>query len=634
VDHMPGMLDLAAGRFLPVPTGSAEEIARAIEKLGQGDLVYDSPKLILVRGANSPQAHPAPVAPFQTYDIEPPLPADLLVTTTEGRQYRITILAANDKSCAFKYFLISTDKGAGGGALVAPGKAGGILGFRIAPKVEEIGSELVEKYKQALTGGGRSPSSDFAWFEVRPGTTGAPYQITCAHNGTTYVLLWNDKSHMLRADGTWGLEEVRETTDGMGQPSVVLTFDATGVRLFHALGDANLRHSLAVVFEGRVISIPFITTTLSGPSLPIIGRFTAEEIKQMVATLRKVTAASTPGISGRVVDPDGKPVAGAQVALCTKDKGVSIFPPQLLSTSVTGKTSDIVKTDAEGRFSFPEAPAEFLIIAAHETGFARVDGADITGPLTIPLERWGRIEGTLYVGPQPSVDDVVYVRLDMQRSYEMAVRYEATAKTRSGGRFTFDPVVPGWLLIGRIAKMKGTSEAQTSSIEQPIHVKAGTALEVRVGGTGRPVIGRLVPPPDSNSPGDLNWDICTLETVSPTPPWPAGYDRMTGAEKRQWYQQWIKTPEGRAFEASSAHDLDRRSYFFSVDKNSAFRIDDVIPGRYEFWAGQREPSPSGRPTRLSGWYRARIEVPPMAQTYTSEPLDLGAVLLRRNQPPP
>ncbi len=178
------------------------------------------------------------------------------------------------------------DKGAGGGALAAPRKDVEILGFHIAPTPEEVGSELVEKYRQALTGGGRPPDGTFAWFKVWSGTPFSPGQITCEHNGATYLLLWNDQSHVMRADGTWGLEDIREATDDMGRRIVVLTFDAKGVQLFHALGDANLRHYMAVVFEGRVITIPFMSTTLFGPDLPIIGRFTPEEIQQMMAALK------------------------------------------------------------------------------------------------------------------------------------------------------------------------------------------------------------------------------------------------------------------------------------------------------------------------------------------------------------
>ena len=68
-----------------------------------------------------------------------------------------------------------------GSALVGPGKAGELLGFRIAPMPEEVGSEKIEKYKRALMEGGQAPGSDFAWFEVRSGTALSPGQITCQH---------------------------------------------------------------------------------------------------------------------------------------------------------------------------------------------------------------------------------------------------------------------------------------------------------------------------------------------------------------------------------------------------------------------------------------------------------------------
>jgi hypothetical protein len=401
-----------------------------------------------------------------------------------------------------------------------------------------------------------------------------------------------------------------------------------------------------------VIVIPFISTTLSGRSLSIIGRFTPEETKQIVAGLRKSMAAPASSttapleISGRVMDSGGQPVAGAQVALCTKDKGVSIFPPQLRSTSVPGKTSEIVKTDADGRFLFLKVPAEFAIIAAHQTGFARVDGADVTGPLTIRLERWGQVEGTLYVGPQPVVDEIVYLYLDVQRGYETAVRYTDEAPTKAGGRFVFRQVIPAWLMIGAVGRVGDGSGVQRSLMQQPIYVKPGETLEIRVGGTGRPVVGKLVAgsqtqsiafgvplPPDSDRPGDLTKDFCVLETVGPEPPKPAGYDQMTVAEQRQWYRQWFNTPEGRAYDESRYHALNRRSYHLSVDEKGVFRIEDVIPGRYEFSVVQREPVSPRPPARPSSPYHATIEVPPMAQTYTSEPLDLGAVMLKKYQPP-
>ena len=44
---------------------------------------------------------------------------------------------------------------------------------------------------------------------------------------------------------------------------------------------------------------------------------------------------------------------GRRWRLCTKDKGVIVQAGELLPTTWGGKTSEIVETDAQGRFSFP-----------------------------------------------------------------------------------------------------------------------------------------------------------------------------------------------------------------------------------------------------------------------------------------
>ena len=53
----------------------------------------------------------------------------------------------------------------------------------------------------------------------------------------------------------------------------------------------------------------------------------------------------------RVVDPNGDPVAGAQVALCTKDQGVVVSGGKLVINRMGGADSTIVETDDQGRFS-------------------------------------------------------------------------------------------------------------------------------------------------------------------------------------------------------------------------------------------------------------------------------------------
>ncbi len=128
-DRQQVILDLATGQLVPLPPvgPEPEKMEQALRKLGKGDLLYDCDQgdrtLILMRGATSEQAQGDTGEPsWKGYLIGPYLPAVLTVNTAEGRQYRITILAADDKACTLKYSPVSTGKGTGGGALAAPEK--------------------------------------------------------------------------------------------------------------------------------------------------------------------------------------------------------------------------------------------------------------------------------------------------------------------------------------------------------------------------------------------------------------------------------------------------------------------------------------------------------------------------------
>jgi beta-lactamase regulating signal transducer with metallopeptidase domain/protocatechuate 3,4-dioxygenase beta subunit/peroxiredoxin len=331
-------------------------------------------------------------------------------------------------------------------------------------------------------------------------------------------------------------------------------------------------------------------------------------------------------ITGQVVDPNGAPVHGAQVALCTEYTSITVLTPKLLPTEYAGMTSAIVETDAEGRFSFSKMPADFAIIASHETGFARVDGDGFTASTPIQLERWGQIEGTLYVGHKPARDEVLTLAFGTQKRYAGLSHYEHRAETKAGGRFIFRRVVPGWLTIG--SENSTNRMAEVSVSRRPIHLKPGETMEITLGNTGRPLVGTFVLPPDSNHPADATWSFCRLLTVRPQAPEPVGFDELTGAEKAQWHRQWGKTPEGRAYFEAAYHDPDNRTYSFQPDDNSGFRIDNVIPGRYRFMVRLQNAPARSRPfPKPIGHYFATIEVPPMAEAYSDEPLDLGTVTL-------
>jgi len=470
-DHEPFMLDLATAKLLTIPKAeSPAEMWQAIKTIGQGDLVYDSRALILVRDATT-EANVTTVAEsFKTYAIGQRLPEVLRVTTAEGRRYKINILADDDKACILTSSPIPTDKGAGGGVLVE-------------------------------------------------GTTNPdPTEPT-----------WVD------------LTDTAEPT-------------------------AN-------------------------------------------------------GISGQVLDPNGNPAPGAQVALCTNDKSATLLTGTLAPQGNPSSSAEIIETDADGSFSFSEDPNDFLIVAAHEIGFAQVESEAFVTPTTIQLQPWGRVEGTMYIGREPAVDETMWISQISSAQTGRKFSYRNQATTKTDGRFVIKKVPPGRLSVGLSRRTGGSS---TAGISRQILVQPGQAVNIQLGGTGRPVVGRLIIPEE---PIDFHHRFCSLTPSEPEPPRPADWSRMSGAERLQWYRQWYQTPQGQAHRNAIAQDPKRRSYSFEKGRDGAFRIEDVLPDKYKLHATYRHRPTSHRPARLIGPYTASIEVPPMAEVYTSKPLDLGDLVL-------
>ncbi len=876
VDVRPRMLDLATGRLIPLPQAdSPDETWRRIEELGQGDLVYDSHKLILVRHATSPQAQAGPVAPFRTYDIASLLPKTLTVTTAEGQSYRVTISSADDDTCEFVYAPLASDGSGRSGGLGASVNAQAALALRIVPEQEDFTTEALEAYREALDGvvaGGQ-----YLWVPVREGTNLPPKAVVAEREGRRWLLVHNDELSIMVSGQDWRLARVDRTADAMGRPAIMLKFDDAGAKCLWKLTEAHVGTPLAIVVNNVVVSSPIVMGPVQSPM--VTGNLADEQVEDMIAALRETmteppheTGASVefrpvprpqaepvgryalsfdgagdclivppnpsldlrspffievwlkpdasaieqadrtgetsdrrsgpllsvmrrgidfrasepssdggfllsmnlsfdppgewfgslytketgrrvlvqvggskcehldtghsgwlhvgaacnrtdymlasqeplivgPGVAGEVaeiriwdkvltdtelrgygsasltgnepnlvacwtfdegsgqivhdispnanhahlgstidadaddptwvglaagdqvgldasrqevagvvLDPNGSPVAGAQVALCTENTGTRIRAPRLLPVELAGKSSEIVETDADGRFVFPDVPADFLIVASHESGFARVDGADYAAAGPLRLERWGQIEGTVYVGGKPAANQGVSLSFGVVPSYAAFLHFlDCAAYTGPGGRFVLTKVVPGWLEIGR-EEYSGRMRTNCT----PIYVKPGETLDVTLGAEGRPIIGRVVLPADSNRPAGLRWLSCRLVTVRPDVPWPAQSDQMSGAEKGQWYRQWRKTAQGRAYVEAAYHNPNRRTYGFAPDENNFFRIDDVIPGRYDVMVSFLDRT---SPAKLLGPYSGVVEVPPVAEHYSDETLDLGTIAL-------
>lgn len=76
------------------------------------------------------------------------------------------------------------------------------------------------------------------------------------------------------------------TDESIGQPMVMVTFDAAGASKFAQLSGANVGKPLAIVLDGKVLSAPVIYEPITGGQAQISGGFTSEEASQLAVALQ------------------------------------------------------------------------------------------------------------------------------------------------------------------------------------------------------------------------------------------------------------------------------------------------------------------------------------------------------------
>ncbi|MDA8098973.1 MAG: protein translocase subunit SecD [Nitrospiraceae bacterium] len=83
------------------------------------------------------------------------------------------------------------------------------------------------------------------------------------------------------------LKEAKVGIDEYGKPSVSITFDADGAKIFERITGENVGRQLAIVLDGVVHSAPRIKDRISGGSAQITGNFTHDEAARLAIVLRE-----------------------------------------------------------------------------------------------------------------------------------------------------------------------------------------------------------------------------------------------------------------------------------------------------------------------------------------------------------
>jgi len=367
-----------------------------------------------------------------------------------------------------------------------------------------------------------------------------------------------------------------------------------------------------------------------------------------------------PPIEGRVVDADGKPLAGAQVCLADPDHPVTVYShEQARATWVevpSGHAGQagydhkpanrlFTTTDGQGRFRFESAeipllnrkqepalttpptsaffPEDFAVVVASEKGFAHVMPAEFAAAGNqVTVSAWGQIEGTLRseAKPLPNVPVRLSRMTHLWEGYPFLVQYEDQVMTDDGGHFKFAQVAPGdaWLTHSASGAAMGIGDQAAY-----VRVEPGKSHQVELGGTGRPVLGQLVEP--ANSREKMIWVDTYHHTggtmrIEPYPVW----DQPANWFEFSWEQRALKYASWSAGEAGRIHNENLFPFQVDVRPDGTFRIADVPPGKYKLSLSTYE---GGRARELLGGLSAIVQVEPVAAGQPAEPQDLGPLTM-------
>ncbi len=329
--------------------------------------------------------------------------------------------------------------------------------------------------------------------------------------------------------------------------------------------------------------------------------------------------------------PDGRPAVKARIAFGIAGAQISIMNGDFLETSTF---CAIVETGDSGELRFPAPQAAFQLVVVHPSGFAHISATPDNVPAKIELEAWARVEGTFRVGKTPVADALLTINTKRVNSHgnegpRISTQHEVT--TAEDGRFVFERVIPGSARMGRNIIMmvrEGATEVTSTSLTA-VNLPAGKTKHINLGGTGRPIIGKLQPP--EGFAGEPRWNFALVWVGPDLPvqkavPVPAAIE-ADPKKRAAWWRTWEQTPEGKAWMVVN-DEVDRlreTSPIFraSVDRDGTFRIDDMPPGSYTL-SVQRDHR-----LNLGSLPDYRFSIEPMEGDRSDLPLDLGDLMLEK-----
>jgi hypothetical protein len=185
------------------------------------------------------------------------------------------------------------------------------------------------------------------------------------------------------------------------------------------------------------------------------------------------------GPAGQVVTTNGQPVANAEVLLLCQDSSQAGFDFEGHLNAWQNKEL-LTHTDANGKFRLkPQLGMTSLAVAAPD-GFTRIPVAQLKTNPQIVLEPFGTLKGVLHRPGGPGTnEDLDLSFVDSDNPHHQRFNLSCHAVTDAEGRFEFDRVPAGRLLISYRVEMQGGHGWMAPPLQQ-VELKPGQTLEVDI----------------------------------------------------------------------------------------------------------------------------------------------------------
>lgn len=261
----------------------------------------------------------------------------------------------------------------------------------------------------------------------------------------------------------------------------------------------------------------------------VVGPILPEQVSTAPLEIRLTPADPALAIRGWVLLPDGSPAPNVEVGLLSASTKRPIGRQNLGPTG--GHPAD-QRTDVAGAFRFPPEATGEGVVAVAEFGSAEAKVPEPGQPLTLRLQPWGRIEGTVEGRLRRNPAERVYLVPRGERAFGLTALVKPTAVCDAEGDFVFPTVRPGTYAV-HLGILEQTWVRPCYS--RPVTVPAGGPAHVRIAEAGPMVKGRLVVDTSSGMGVSGNWkDFAVTFATRDLPPPPEHLPRHPlPAEERE-----------------------------------------------------------------------------------------------------